>query len=464
MKNQMFTRYMQPVPAALVCFCAAMLAKAWSNQTNFQNDCGDLAIFTQAYFNTLHGQWMFNSFEGSNHLAVHFSPLLLLFTPLMALTHSTRLLMALNTVSVALACLLLYRHLAPKRPVVAILMTVLLLCHVTLYRDSFYSFHELSLLPLPFMATFIAYREQRWWSFMAWLLVMACIRENLYLTLFAWSAICWVTGRDRRWVLGAASLAALHLLVVSWLVPWYFGGSHTPSLLNHFRGYGSDLPSIITNLSAHPSLPFETLTQPTKLHYLRKLLTPFLFVLPFMSRWWLPALPTLLIVLFATHGRLDDPSMHYSIEVVLWFAVSTLYFLEDRGRLEQARWLPLARTATWILCLYMALNCANSIRKAHAGLESTRYQAFTRIAELIPAEASLGTTRILANHLAWRPRLEFMLELHESQRWSAVDYLLIEGERPADVPVAFRAIAETGPFKLFIRDPMGSTPNPTASP
>src|SRR3989442_1789305 len=63
----------------------AFVMSAWANSLYhyfaFRTGTGDFSIFEQSIYNTLHGRFMYNTFEHGNHLAIHFSLILLLFVP-----------------------------------------------------------------------------------------------------------------------------------------------------------------------------------------------------------------------------------------------------------------------------------------------------------------------------------------------------------------------------------------------
>ena len=325
----------------LASFVISSLLEARVNYFSFKIDSGDFAIFEQMFHNSLQGRLLWNSFEGGSHLGVHFSPIFLLFLPLMWLFESTLSLMAVAAIGLAAAAWMLYRYLEHEDAAPIGVLMALMLCHyfhletyryfgrvfpsellqwvladyLTLTYDSIRDFHALALLPLPFFGAFIAHRRQRYVAFMVWCLVILAIRENLVLIPISWAVIGLIQSRTKRWIIGPVALAAFYLLL-------YLAASTIwqpviqPSLLDYYQGYGRSASEIWRSVVADPGLPLRYLFQESKLEYLLVVLKPFLFVLPFFRWWWLPALPPLCLILFASNGRLFLPHLHYSVEIV----------------------------------------------------------------------------------------------------------------------------------------------------
>ncbi|NMC51864.1 DUF2079 domain-containing protein [Candidatus Kuenenbacteria bacterium] len=87
------------VAISAVCFC---------KYQHFLYGGLDLAIFNNALFNTLHGNWFWSSIQGHNYWGDHFEPLLVVFLPIYYLWQSPVLLLILQTIFLGLAAWPLY--------------------------------------------------------------------------------------------------------------------------------------------------------------------------------------------------------------------------------------------------------------------------------------------------------------------------------------------------------------------
>ncbi|MDJ0836078.1 MAG: DUF2079 domain-containing protein [Acidobacteriota bacterium] len=411
---------------------------------------GDYTIFEQAFYNTTRGQWFRTTFEGGNHLGVHFSPILFLFVPLMAVAKSLTVLIAVHICLTAYAIWLLYRH---NREAgfgdVGLVIVTMFLFHSTITHNT-RIFYELSLLPLPFVGAFISYEKERFRSFMVQLFVIACIRENLFVLIGSWGLLAFSFGRRGPWVWGPLTLAGLHFAIANLIIPPMFDHTLQVGLLSFYKGYGHTPAEILANLQKDPLLPLRFLFKESKFDYLTGILIPFLLVLPFFRRWWLPALPTLVFILFSTGHRVIVPTYHYSLEIILWLGISTLILLRDKpdffkrtGVKRFLAVLPLLVTANYVY------RGGDALVRLHAGLNSERLAQFRTISAQIPLEAPVLAEYRFCNHMARRDHIYFLHMKNEESLKQPVDYALIEGELPFPIPESWRPTSESGPFTLY---------------
>ena len=68
----------------------------------------DLAIYNNALWNTMHGNWFWSTIQGHNYFGDHFEPILILFLPLYYLWQSPILLLILQTMFLGLAAWPIY--------------------------------------------------------------------------------------------------------------------------------------------------------------------------------------------------------------------------------------------------------------------------------------------------------------------------------------------------------------------
>ena len=439
-------------PTIFGLFALTLVTKTLINYYLVKNPSGDIAIFVQMFYNTLDGHFLESSFENGNHLGVHFSPILVFLIPVMAVVKSFPGLILTNGLFLVLGLWMLYRHLHAAHPLTAVIITIMLMCHSTLTHDSTKSFHALSMMTLPFVGIFIAYRHQHFRQFLGWCLLLTLIRENMFLTLFSWGCICFFTKRPLRWVLAPIALAAVHFLVASLIVPAWLAGGIRPSITDYYLDYGQGLGGIFAHLMNDPLMPARYLFTSEKGIYLYKIMLPFLIILPcFRPRWLLPACPTLAVILFSSNGRLADPKLHFSVEVVLWMAIATIYFLQDHEqKFERPKWrmalTMLAITFALFLSATFVVNCAKLVMGPRTG----RFQAISQIAGSIAPNDRVAAPRYIANYLAWRKEIHFLTEVESLDLWSGIDVLVLEGKDLARAPENWKVQHQQGAFHLLI--------------
>ena len=332
----------------------------------------------------------------------------------------------------------------------AILMVFLFIYHSTLTYHGVRDFHPLALLPLPFIGAFIAYQKQRFGVFLAWCVAVVSLRENLFLVPLSWAVISVLQRRSQRWIVGPACLALGHFLIAYLIAPQFFDAGISPGLTDYYQGYGTSIPQMLGNVFHQPGLPFSYLFQKNKLDYCLGILGPFLVVTPFFRWWWLPALPTLVLILFSTQGRLVFPELHYSIEVVMWLVVSTVFLFKDQKAFFEKPWV--GKTVMVLLFFVLADYTWKTLRYTGHLVEnigSARYEQFLEIKDYIPQEGSLVAPRRLALHLASRAQLHFLYEVEVNQNWDDVDLAIVEDGDKNRVPSFWLEVKKSGPFSLM---------------
>src|SRR3989339_1389277 len=144
----------------------------------------DLSAFDYAFYNTLHGSFMYTPFFGVNYLKEHFFPLVLAVIPVYALHPGPEILLVLQAVMVAACAIPLYalsRRLTAS-PFFSILFVAAFLMNPFLLRGLEFDFHIEMAAPFLLCLLFLTYvREQRA-AFFAVLLLFFFTKENEWIT------------------------------------------------------------------------------------------------------------------------------------------------------------------------------------------------------------------------------------------------------------------------------------------
>lgn len=131
---------------------------------------GDLAIFDQAFWNTIHGAFLRSSLIPDvpgevNILSDHFDPLQLLLIPFYLVFPSPLLLIAAQGIMLALGALPLYwlaRERFPGHPVLYTIFPVLYLLYLPLRGANRYDYHPGALVPPLFLFALYFMEKARW--------------------------------------------------------------------------------------------------------------------------------------------------------------------------------------------------------------------------------------------------------------------------------------------------------------
>ena len=330
--------------AAITALMAALAVIRW-NLWTYGTDTG---TFAQIAANAFRG--FSDGPEGGSHFAFHWSPILAVLFPIVALTHSPLALQLVQVVSIALAPLALAGLVRPYCGAQwAARCGLLALIYPPLLSIAFEEFHELAFYPVLLLALVWAADRARW----AWFAVFAAgavlIREDVCIDLIVFGLALAAIGllsrdyrekgllagspleRERLTVagFGLAALAGISLAVYSYVVIPRVG-HWQPS---HFYAYpfAHGPAQAVLAVFVHPVAVFAAIATVGRLTYLLEAFAPLAF-LPLFTRWTLLALPGLAGVLLASDPIVWRMGFHYSL---LW-----------------APWLLLA--AAWVLCKLLA--------------------------------------------------------------------------------------------------------------
>lgn len=393
---------------ALLCACAAIRWNDWS----FGSDTG---TFAQAIANTGHG--FTDGLEGGSHFRFHFSPILAVLWPLIALTQTPLVLQFAQIVLIVASAVLLERLVRPYvQDTWAQRIGILALLYPPLLAGAFSEFHELAFYPVLIAGLLLAADRAKWFWFALCAVLLSCVREDASLDIVVIGIALSCIGAARRSTLGrglllwepreperlciaglglaaagAASLAVYGALVLPHTGPW------APS---HFYEYPFAHGPLQTALAifAHPIALIAATFTPGRFTYVLEALLP-LALLPLFSRWSLFALPAFGGILLASDPSVWRMGMHY---VLLWTplllvgaSVKLVHLVRDRDETAAQRWW-----LTAVVVSVIVLIAFNPMHPAHY----LKREAFMHPADAQRALACVPRSAPVAMHDEWYAR------------------------------------------------------------
>ncbi len=385
------------VLAAILLACAVVRAQFWT----YGADTGTLAIAIQ---NVPSG--MFDPFEHASHFRFHWSPILALLYPLLAITHS---ILTLQIVQIALvaASVIAYYFLIERyvgKPL-AVRCAIVALLYPPLIALAFSEFHELAFAPLLTFLALLALSARKWGWYALTVALLLCVKEDVALLCGLFGAVLGIVGmrrHDRAFVtaggitmLGAAAVLIVYFgVIVPRMGGWGPSGFYT---YPYNQGIGVVARQIFTV---------------GRLTYVLEMLIPLAF-LPLRTRWFWFVIPGLGVILLANSGGVWRMGMHYVALWIPWILIAMaagLTQIRDRaGERTALRW----SSAAIALCVVFLIALNPTHAEHYLRPEYSDIAAVRRVIKCVPPNATLGT------HDEWYAAMAF---LHPNETIGAPEY------------------------------------------
>ncbi len=379
----------------IACLAAASIALAAVARHASFNAGFDLAIFDQAVWNTLHGKFLWSSIKG--HICVlgdHFSPILLLYVPGMALWEDTRALLVLQALVFGINALLVHALCRQRWEKSAWnwIFPLAYCLYLPARNAAQFDFHPEILADTFVFVFFWALFSGRRAALLLALMGLVLCKETFWALAFFLGVFLALFGR-RFWNGPAFPLRLLgiSLAVISppafwaethWLIP-FLSGKPYPYTGNYTAG--GLLPLLAAGFSRD------------SLFYLIKLFGPLGFASLLCPALLLPAAFGLLQNLFSVNPATHSIYFQYTLGLT-----SIVFTAAIRGVPSAWRW-----QAYVLVCAILFSGVPDAYRAqvyARQGREPVRIAARAALRQ-IPSDAIVKTNEFFAAHLAHRPYL-----------------------------------------------------------
>jgi uncharacterized membrane protein len=413
----------------------------------FQTTAFDLGTMDQAIWNTTQGRLLQVTIQpGVNiRLAGHVEPILLLISLLYLLHSDPRVLLAVQSVVVALGALPVYL-LAKERldsDVAALVFAASFLLFPALEAANMFDFHGVTLA-----ATFLAFafyyarRERGLVPFVIFVVLTMSCREDMSLLVVMMGLYLILKWRGLReqgslrnpltidgdnWPLGVVTL----VMGVSWfavalfVIPSHFSTSGQHSQWDRYGYLGESSLEMLRTLLFRPDIVLPQLLTRENLHYMLGLLSPVAFLSLLAPQVLLLGLPTLVMNLLSTYTPMHTLGpFHYAAPLVPFFIISSVYgtallsrVLAPRIGVAQGRMVKVLSCLVLIASLVMHYDQGSS--PLAADFKMTVVTVHQRLAERffdeIPANAAVSAQSRLVPHLSQRERIYMFPRIEDAE-------------------------------------------------
>src|SRR5262245_8533384 len=263
--------------AVTACAGAVFLAPSYLRYANYGVESFDIGIYSHAFWNALHGNGLFNSPEGMDHLSGHASPGLYLLLPVYALAPNVFTLLALNGLALTSGAIPAYLIARRSFGVAASLCCVAVYLTNPALRSLNYDVHEVT-FALPLLLWTMLFLECRRGGLMLVTLSLALLFKEEIGVLAAAVGV-YVIAFQRRYHVGAAAVLLGVMWVVAgiYLVVPYHGGDHS-NFSMRYGALGDGWIEIALSPALRPAALAATVGSRATLDYLIMVLAPFGFL------------------------------------------------------------------------------------------------------------------------------------------------------------------------------------------
>jgi uncharacterized membrane protein len=310
---------------AIACFAAIYLL-----YDSYKANAFDLGLFTEAIKNTLKGALLYDKMEGFNHLAIHFSPILLLVTPFYWLFQSPITLLVLQSVLIGFSAWLIY-YLAryfklSKR--VSLLIEILFCVNPLVWGILLFDFHEICFAVPLLLLMIIGLLQKKWVLFGVSLFLALLVKEDITLTIGALGVSIfiyeWFKTKKISWVAVIMMISAGITLIISLIVSRALSIGDAPRILLPFTlryhfGSGSSVNSLVALL--------EHTFDSYSLIMIFAFFAPLCFFSLGTLEWSIPAIGILLMCMVSTWYGQHNQIIQYSAGAIPFLFVGAMMTL-----------------------------------------------------------------------------------------------------------------------------------------
>ncbi len=425
----------------------------------------DQGIFNQVFWNNLHGRFFQSSLSSSlstnvihageipnvayHRLGQHFTPALLLWSPIYALFPSPVTLTVLQVTLITAAGIVLY-FLAREylEHPLSVIITASFYSANAVIGPTLSNFHDISQIPLFMFTLLLAMEKRKWWLFGLMAVFILAVREDAGIELFGVGFYMIASKRFPR--IGIATCVASFsyiLILTNSIMPMFSADISKRFMLERFGQYanGNEASTldIIWGMVSNPLRLIVQLVTPfdRKIRYLIGHWLPLAFI-PAVSpaSWMIAGFPLLKLFLGQGEGVLAI-TIRYALTVVPGLFYGAILWWSQHPQVFKLRF-----RRFWIGCICLSLFftfTSNPNRSFYFMIPDSvkpwvyvslpeQWRHVSQIRPLlaeIPADASVSATTYLVPHLSSRREILRlpMLELrNDAREVIKVDYAIAD--------------------------------------
>jgi len=315
-------------------FCfLLMLYTKWMQHLSFNTHSHDVGLFHSAIWNSLHGQWMFDSVRGQFYLADHLIFFLFFFIPFYWIYPGPETLYCLSAVAFSGAAFIIYKLAEEqlKNKLAAFLILIAFSTNRYIWGAFLHEFHPDFFAPVFFFLLFLSFYKKKFYLFFISLFCILILKEDYALYLIP-AGLYFLIQKGRR----AIGLATIFISTVYFLaaycrvLPYFSENSGSYTYINSWSHLGSGPADVLKNLFLNPSIFLFSISYKTIVTFFTK----FIF-LPFLSpATLLFVLPPLFLYTSAQFELIRGLSIHYGLIPATFAFIALVEGLRNLGSVK----------------------------------------------------------------------------------------------------------------------------------
>ena len=441
----------------------------------------DQGIFNQIFWNNSQGNWFQSSLSSQlsanvvhsgeipnlsyQHLGQHFTPALLIWSPIYYFFPTATTLTVIMTLIVTASGVVLYflaREYVNRK--IAGMITLSFYCAITILGPLLSNYHNLSQVPLYTFSLLLALEKRCWWLFALFSLIILNIRQDSAIPLFGIGVYLIISRRYPKLGIGLCCFSFLYFVVLTNAVmPLFSDDVSKRYMLEKFGQYADgDEATTLDIMWGMLKNPFRLIVEifspvDKTIGYLLGHWLPFAFV-PALSptSWFISSFPLLqllmgqgksVLALNIRYAMMVVPGICYGL-ILWWAGQSWRNFTQDVHQLQprvltkkfQRFWLGCLGVSLLLTCIYSTTELSRAFYFimpdsfqpwVHVSL-TRQWQHAGNIYQLlaqIPDDASVTATNNIIPHLSSRralvrlPRIKYQ---DDNQQAQDVDYIIAD--------------------------------------
>ena len=409
---------------------------------SFQTHAFDLGNMDQAVWNTAEGRPLeFTNWEGgTNRLAAHVEPVLLLVAQVYRFWPDPATLLVLQSVVISLGALpafWLARRVLRSDFAAAVFAGSYLLSPA-LEIANLADFHAVAFSSaLLLYAFYFVYRRQ-YWGFAAFAVLAMGTKEHVPLSVFLMGLYILVVQRQ-RWVGGVTCAVAFVWAAIAFgvIIP-HFNPQGVSPYLSRYDRLGGSPGQMVWNMVTNPGATVAILTEQTRLEYLSGILGPTLYLSLLSPATLVMTVPDFAINLLSNFTESYAGRAHYGAVLVPFVTVSAILGAGFVRRLLNMVHPAAGQAGVSLLSVAVLVSAVLSFREQvllpltdHLPSVTDHHAVVQGVLKLIPAEAAVSAGSTLNPHVSRRRQLSLYPDIAKAE------YIVLDvtsSPYPIDVP------------------------------